>query len=101
MAEKRHSASRSETKNRALEKQGHDVVTWETPEHPDITKNMLAAFFDLGGAAIMDFLEPYGEPIYPSMAGYKAASAAGESDLGPTKMRMMNLWMERNDLIVL
>ena len=76
---------------RAVEKQGHEIVPWSTSDHPDLVKNLLAAFFDLGGAAIMTYLEPYGEPLFPSMVPYAEAAKAGENDLGPTKMRMMNL----------
>jgi len=39
----------------------------------------------------MDVITPYGEPIFPSMAGYAAAA-----ELGPTKLQMMNL--RRNEL---
>lgn len=80
----------------ALERQGHQVIPWDTPDHPEIVKNLMAAFYDFGGAAIMNFLEPHNEPIFPAMMGYKAAAAAGENDLGPTKVRMMNL--KRNAL---
>jgi amidase len=44
----------------------------------------------------MDIIKPYGEPVFPSMQGYAIAAAAGEGELGPTKMRMMNL--RRNEL---
>ena len=44
----------------------------------------------------MDALTPYSEPIFPSMEPYRLAAQAGESGLGPTKMRMMNL--KRNAL---
>lgn len=44
----------------------------------------------------MDIVKPYNEPIFPSMQGYALAAAAGESELGPTKMRLMNL--RRNEL---
>jgi amidase len=80
----------------ALEKQGHEVIPWSTEDHEAIVKNLQAAFFDLGGAAIMDIVKPYGEPIFPSMEGYAVAAAAGEGELGPTKMRMMNI--RRNEL---
>jgi amidase len=80
----------------ALESQGHEVITWDTSDHAEIAKTVSAAFFDLGGAAIMDFLTPYGEPVFPSMTGFAVASKAGETVLGPTKMRMMN--MKRNAL---
>jgi len=59
-------------------------------------QNLQAAFFDLGGAAIMDAVKPYGEPIFPCMEGFAIAAAAGEGELGPTKMRMMNI--RRNEL---
>jgi len=80
----------------ALEKNGHEVVPWSTEDHEAIIKNLQAAFFDFGGAAIMDIIKPYGEPVFPSMKGYAIAAAAGEGELGPTKMRMMN--MRRNEL---
>ena len=76
---------------KALEADGHEVVTWDTSDHPDINKAVLAAFFDFGGSAIMEVLEPYSEPVFPSMEPYKTASSVGESDLGPTKLRMMNV----------
>lgn len=84
------------TVRKVLEDGGHDVIPWTTADHPEIVKNLIAAFFDLGGAAIMSFLEPYGEPVFESMSGYAQASQAGETDLGPTKMRLMNL--KRNAL---
>jgi len=80
----------------ALEAQGNQVIPWPTPEHAEIVKNLMAAFFDFGGTAIMEKLEPHGEPVFQSMQPYKEASKAGEGDLGPTKMRMMNL--KRNSL---
>lgn len=61
-----------------------------------LDQNLQAAFFDLGGAAIMDIVKPYNEPIFPSMQGYAVAAEAGEGELGPTKMRLMNL--RRNQL---
>ena len=79
-----------------LEAHGHEVITWDTPDHPEIIKTTLAAFFDFGAAPIMEIMEPYKEPIFPSMEPYKAAAAAGEADIGPTKMRLMNL--NRNTL---
>jgi amidase len=81
---------------KTLEDSGHEIIPWSTPDHPEIVKNVIAAFFDLGGSAIMSFLEPHGEPVFESMDGYAQAAKAGESDLGPTKMRMMNL--KRNAL---
>lgn len=44
----------------------------------------------------MDIVKPWGEPVFPSMEGFAIAAAAGEGELGPTKMRMMNL--RRNEL---
>jgi amidase len=81
---------------KALESQGHEVIPWETSDHPEIVKNLLAAFYDFGGGAIMTHLEPHNEPVFPAMAGYREAAKAGENDLGPTKIRMMNL--KRNAL---
>lgn len=76
---------------KALEAQGHEVVDWDISDHPEINKTCLAAFFDFGGAAIMDQLLPHDEPVFPSMEPYRLAASAGEADLGPTKMRLMNL----------
>jgi len=56
----------------------------------------MAAFYDFGGAAIMSFLEPHDAPVFPAMIGYQQAAKAGENDLGPTKVRMINL--KRNAL---
>lgn len=81
---------------RALESQGHEVIPWDTSDHPEIVKNLLAAFYDFGAGAIMTHLEPHGEPVFPAMEGYREAAQAGENDLGPTKIRMMN--MKRNAL---
>lgn len=80
----------------ALEAAGHEVLTWPTPDHGEIVKTTLAAFFDLGGSAIVDHLTPHAEPIFPCMQGYAAAARGGEANVGPTKMRMMNL--QRNAL---
>jgi len=44
----------------------------------------------------MDLIKPYNEPVFASMEGYAIAAQAGEGELGPTKMRMMN--MRRNEL---
>lgn len=44
----------------------------------------------------MELLRPWGEPIFPCMQGYAMAAGASEGDLGPSKMRMMNL--KRNEL---
>lgn len=80
----------------ALEASGHEVTPWTTPSHPEIVKTLLAAFFDLGGTAIIDHLTPHSEPIFKSMAPYAAAAQGGETNVGPTKMRMMNI--QRNAL---
>ncbi|KAL2044123.1 hypothetical protein ABVK25_012454 [Lepraria finkii] len=61
-----------------------------------MVKNLQAAFFDYGGAAIMNVIKPYGEPVFQSMKGYEIVAEAGEKDLGPTQMRMMV--MKRNEL---
>lgn len=79
-----------------LEAAGHDIVPWSVELHPLIVKNQMAAFFDLGGVAIMDKLIPAGEPIFGSMQGYATAAQAGEADLGPTKVREMVI--KRNEL---
>jgi len=76
---------------KALESQGHEIIPWETSDHPEVVKNLLATFYDFGGGVIMTYLEPYNEPVLPAMTGYRAAAKAGENDLGPTKIRMMNL----------
>ena len=81
---------------KALEAAGHEVIDWPTPDHPEIVKTILAAFFDLGGTAIMEQLTPHNEPIFPSMQAYAAAARGGETNVGPTKMRQMN--MQRNAL---
>ena len=75
----------------ALEEEGHEILPWSTADHPEIVKNLMAAIFDLGGSAIMSYLEPYGEPVFESMNGYQEAAKAGEAELGPTKIRMMTL----------
>ncbi|KAI9821928.1 MAG: hypothetical protein M1827_002510 [Pycnora praestabilis] len=80
----------------ALKRAGHEVFEWAPTDHPEIVKNLLAAFFDLGGAAIMSLLQRTGEPVFESMKPYEAAAQVGEDGLGPTKLRMMNL--RRNQL---
>lgn len=77
-----------------LEAAGHTVIPWEPKGHDVLTKNLVAAFFDLGGAAIMDVIKPYEEPVFSSMEGYELAAQAGE--IGVTKMRQMV--MKRNEL---
>ena len=44
----------------------------------------------------MDVVKSYNEPVFPSMQGFAMAAQAGEGELGPTKMRMMNI--KRNEL---
>lgn len=39
----------------------------------------------------MDVIKPYNEPVFPSMQGFAVAAEAGEGELGPTRMRMMNI----------
>lgn len=77
-----------------LEAAGHTVIPWAPKGHDVLTKNLVAAFFDLGGAAIIDVIKPYQEPIFPSMKGYELAAQNGE--IGVTKMRHMV--MKRNEL---
>jgi amidase len=77
-----------------LEAAGHTVIPWAPKGHDVLAKNLVAAFFDLGGAAIIDVIKPYEEPIFPSMKGYEVAAQAGE--IGVTKMRQMV--MKRNEL---
>lgn len=79
-----------------LETEGHELTTWSIETHDVITKNLIAAFFDLGGTAIMDILNPHGEPVFPSMKGYDIAASVGETSFGPTKMRQMVV--KRNEL---
>jgi amidase len=81
---------------RVLEEPGHEILPWHTGDHPEITKNLNAAFFGFEGAVIMPLLESHGEPVFESMNGYAEAAKAGEADLGPTKMCAMNL--KRNAL---
>lgn len=64
--------------------------------HEAILEILLAAFYDLGGGAIVSLLKPADEPIFESMKGYEVAAEAGEHGLGPTKLRMMTL--KRNEL---
>lgn len=80
----------------SLERAGHEIVDWSTADHPAMVKNVIAAFFDLGGGQIMEHLAPFGEPVFGSMKGYAEAAKAGEADLGPTKMRTMNI--KRNQM---
>lgn len=77
-----------------LEAAGHTVIPWAPKDHDVIVKNLNAAFFDLGGAAIVNNVKPYGEPIFPSMKGYELASQAPE--IGVTQMRAMVV--KRNEL---
>jgi amidase len=77
-----------------LEAAGHTVVPWEPKGHDILVKNLVAAFFDLGGGAIMNAIKPYQEPIFPSMKGYETAAQAGE--IGVTKIREMTI--NRNEL---
>lgn len=54
-------------------------------------KDVLEAFFNLGGAGIMKTINAFNEPVFPSMEPFAKAAEAGEGELGPTKMRMMNI----------
>jgi amidase len=38
-------------------------------QDPEIVKNLLAAFYNFGGGAIMTYLGPYNEPVFPAMTG--------------------------------
>ena len=60
-------------------------------DHGDIIVNLLAAFHDLGGGAIVSLLQDTGEPVFEAMKGYEAAAKAGEGALGPTRLRSMTL----------
>jgi amidase len=77
-----------------LEAAGHTVIPWAPKNHDVIAKNLVAAFFDLGGSAIVDMVKPHGEPIFPSMKGYEMAAQAKE--IGVTQMRQMVV--KRNEL---
>ena len=77
-----------------LEAAGHTIIPWTAKYHDVLIKNLVAAFFDLGGSAIVDAVKPYGEPIFPSMKGYELAT--GSPELGVTQMRHMVI--KRNEL---
>lgn len=65
-------------------------------DHAKIGKNLVTAFHDLGGEAIVSLLKAGGEPIFEAMKGYEAVAEAGEGALSPTKLRMMTL--QKNEL---
>jgi amidase len=54
---------------KSLESQDHEIIPWETSDHPEIVNNLLAAFYNFGGGAIMTYLGPYNEPVFPAMTG--------------------------------
>lgn len=78
---------------KALEDAGHEIVAWSPELHAIINKNLLASFYDLGGAAITSVIEPTGEPLFPSMKPYAIAAKA---ELNVTQMR--HKVMQRNQL---
>ncbi|RVX74103.1 hypothetical protein B0A52_01935 [Exophiala mesophila] len=70
-----------------LKAAGHTIIPW-TPKHHDvINKNLVEAFSKLGGAAIMNDIKPYGEPVFPCMKSYEVAAEA--EDIGITEIREM------------
>lgn len=77
----------------ALAAAGHEIIQWSPAMHEVIVKNLLAAFFDLGGTAISSLMEQHNEPVMPSMKGY---SAAAKAELNVTQMRHMVI--KRNEL---
>lgn len=58
---------------------------------PVALQDVPEAFFNLGGAGIMKTINSFNEPVFPSMEPFAKAAEAGEGELGPTKMRMMNI----------
>lgn len=73
-----------ETTQKVLEAAGHEIVHWNPELHPVIVRTLVASFYDLGGTAISEVLQPYGEPVFPSMEGY---SLAAKAELNMTQMR--------------
>lgn len=70
-----------------LKAAGHTIIPW-TPKHHDvINKNLVESFSKLGGAAIVNDIKPYGEPIFPCMKAYEVAAEAEE--IGVTEIREM------------
>ncbi|KIV93494.1 hypothetical protein PV10_04705 [Exophiala mesophila] len=70
-----------------LKAAGHTIIPWTPKNHDVINKNLVEAFSKLGGAAIMNDIKPYGEPIFPCMKGYEVAAEA--EDIGITEIREM------------
>lgn len=64
------------TTQKALEDAGHEIVSWSPKLHEIIYKNLIASFYDLGGAAIASIVDPTGEPWFPSMQPYAIAAKA-------------------------
>ena len=85
-----------EITRQALVAAGHQVIDWATPEHPEIVKMLLAAFYDFGGAPIVSLLKAYGEPVFGAIKPYELTAQAGESVLGPSRLR--ELTKTRNEL---
>ncbi|KAL8817127.1 MAG: hypothetical protein Q9191_008205 [Dirinaria sp. TL-2023a] len=84
-----------ETK-RALMDAGHEVFEWVPNDHPKLAEALMTAFQTFGGSVVADALSITGEPFFNSMKGYEKASKEGESILGPSAFREMNL--RRNKL---
>lgn len=61
---------------RALENDGHEIISWSPKLHEIIYKNLIASFYDLGGSPITSVIEAAGEPIFPSMEPYAIAAKA-------------------------
>ncbi|OAL18769.1 hypothetical protein AYO20_11703 [Fonsecaea nubica] len=79
----------------ALEKQGHEIIEWSTEDHKDLIREFDDGLFNLGGAAIMDLVKAWGEPVFPCMQGY-ALAAEAEEILGAATIRSMVV--KRNEL---
>lgn len=64
------------TTQKALQDAGHEIIAWSPELHEIIYKNLIASFYDLGGAAIASIVNPAGEPWFPSMEPYSIAAKA-------------------------
>ena len=75
---------------KALEAAGHEVFEWAPTDHPEISFELNAAFYTLGGAAIIKLTREHDEPVFPCMIEYETTYEKGEyGTLGPTKLREM------------
>jgi hypothetical protein len=63
----------------------------EPTSHKEILDLLLEAFFLFGAEPIVGLQQKHGEPIYPAMTPYETYAKQGEGNLGPTKMRNMNI----------